>query len=73
MIAILSDIFLLPAANIPFYNALVFNHRLTYFMQKPMIINRDLLENFTCKIQLVLLCTQNHYHSRLAFSIVQTR
>lgn len=73
MIAILTDIFLFPAANIPFYNAFDFNHRLTYFMHKPMIINRDLLENFTCKIQFVLLCTQNHYQSRLAFFFVQTR
>lgn len=73
MIDILSDMFLFLAAIIPFYNTFDVNHRLTYFMHKPMIINRDLLENFTCKIQFVLLCTQNHYQSRLAFSIVQTR
>lgn len=60
MIDILSDIFF-SAANIPFYNAFDVNSRLTYFIHKPMIINRDLLENFTYKIPFVLLCTQNHF------------
>lgn len=44
LIDILSDTFFLPTVNMPFYNAFDFNHRLTYFLHKPMIINRDLLE-----------------------------